>query len=172
MVRVLWNITHNFCDHQSSCGRYPYIFGPGLQREILTETLPLSARYCSTFRGGGFRDVHKTFFKVGKSYRVPGFLATSIESYMAMRFIRRADRTYPRILWCIMVRLSYCSAYTVQSVLIWNIVTNFPFTCVLHSSTVAVERTKNSDAGTQSLWRRPKLKERWNSSTHRTPCLR
>ena len=132
----------------------------------MTEILPRSARYCSTFRGGGFRDVHKTFFEVGKSYRVPGFLATSIRSTTAMSFIRRADRTYPRILWCIMVRLSYCS------VLIWNIVTIFVFDRVSHRSTVVVERTKHCDVSTQSLWRRPKLKERWNSSTPRTPCSR
>ena len=72
----------------------------------MTETLPHSARYCSTFRGGGFRDVHKTFFEVGKSYRVPGFLATSLDVNMAMKFIRlRAERAHPRILWCILVRL-------------------------------------------------------------------
>ena len=71
----------------------------------MKEALPSSSRYCCTWRGGGFRDAHQSFFELGKSYRVPGFLATSQEVKTAMDFIHRADRAYPRILWCILVRL-------------------------------------------------------------------
>ena len=33
-----------------------------------------------TYRGGGFNDTHKSFFQVGRKYRVPGFLATSFSA--------------------------------------------------------------------------------------------
>ena len=38
-----------------------------------------------------------------KWYRVPGFLATSTSDSKARKFIRRADKAHPRILWCILV---------------------------------------------------------------------
>jgi len=84
---------------------YPQLLGAGLQRLYLhfKEDLPRSARYCCTWRGGGFRDVFKEFFKRGKSYRVPGFLATSLEVREAMGFIHRSTTEHPRILWCIML---------------------------------------------------------------------
>ena len=71
---------------------------------------PLADRYCCSWRGGGFRDDCKKFFldMMGKFYRVPGFLATSLEKDTAMQFIRRADKAYPRILWCILVRSKAC----------------------------------------------------------------
>ena len=47
--------------------------------------------------------MHKDFFQVEKSYRVPGFLATSLDINTALRFIRRSDKKNPRILWCILV---------------------------------------------------------------------
>ena len=149
------------------------MLGDGLQRLVFKKTLRLPRRCCCTWRGGGFRDVHKTFFQRGKIYSVPGFLATSMEVGTAMKFIRRADRTHPRILWCIMVRLPYCTTYTISNV---GIPTYLEYrdnlSICLCSSTFAAELTKNFDANTQSLWRRPKLKERWNSSTHLTPYSR
>ena len=89
------------------CGRYPKLLGLKARREVLkcVEPIPLVPRYCCTWRGGGFNDDHKSFFELGKSYRVPGFLATSLELNTAMKFIRRANRAYPRVLWCILVRL-------------------------------------------------------------------
>ena len=88
--------------------RYPQRLGKGLQRKLLPFTTPLpnSTRYCCTWRGGGFRDECKEFFEsmIGKCYRVPGFLATSIDYRTAHKFIRRADKSHPRILWCILVR--------------------------------------------------------------------
>jgi len=82
---------------------YPKILGAGLQKRIFKEPFPISSRYCCTWRGGGFRDAHRSFFELEKRYRVPGFLATSQEVNTAMSFIRRADRAYPRILWCILL---------------------------------------------------------------------
>merc|ERR1712187_157365 len=38
-----------------------------------------------------------------KWYRVPGFLATSINERRALKFIQRADQAHPRILWCILL---------------------------------------------------------------------
>ena len=69
---------------------------------------PLSAeaRYCCTWRGGGFRDEFKEFYEsmMGKWYRVPGLLATSIGIRRALGFLARADQAHPRILWCILVK--------------------------------------------------------------------
>ena len=91
------------CSH----GRYPNLLGKTIQRKIFKfkKPLPHADRYCSTWRGGGFRDDCKEFFErmIGKFYRVPGFLATSMELNTAMKFIRRAKGAYPRILWCILV---------------------------------------------------------------------
>ena len=88
--------------------RYPHLLGKDLQQKLLPFATPIpdSRRYCCTWRGGGFRDECKEFFEsmMGKCYRVPGFLATSIEYRTALKFIRRADKAHPRILWCILVR--------------------------------------------------------------------
>ena len=58
-----------------------------------------------TWRGGGFRDQYQNFYKqmTGKYYRIPGFLATSLNRNKAMDFIHRAHKAHPRILWCILV---------------------------------------------------------------------
>ena len=56
-----------------------------------------------TWRGGGFRDEFRSFFKEGKRYRVPAVLATSMSKDVALRFVTSADRTQPRVLWCIKV---------------------------------------------------------------------
>lgn len=44
-----------------------------------------------TLRGSGFDNQHQDFFTVGKSYRVPGFLATSFSEAIATRFMRMAE---------------------------------------------------------------------------------
>lgn len=79
--------------------------GKGLQRQYFK--FKHVSHYRCTWRGGGFRDECKGFFErmTGKFYRVPGFLATSMEIKTALTFIRYADRTHPRILWCILVRV-------------------------------------------------------------------
>ena len=104
------------------CGRYPKLLGPGLQRIYFhfKEPLPLDSRYRSTWRGGGFRDIYKDFFKIGKSYRVPGFLATSFEVGTAKGFIHRANKEYPRILWCILVRLLDLMYYSLGAYVLQN----------------------------------------------------
>ena len=43
------------------------------------------------FRGSSFDDTHRDFFTVGRSYRVPGFLATSFRESKAMEFARTAE---------------------------------------------------------------------------------
>lgn len=86
---------------------YPGILGKGIQRLVLKlkNPLPHSALHRCTWRGGGFRDDCKPFFErmTGKFYRVPGFLATSLDLNTALKFIRRSDRRHPRILWCILL---------------------------------------------------------------------
>lgn len=54
-----------------------------------------------TWRGGGFRDEHKDFFKrmKGAKYRVPGFLATSDERNIAVAFAFKADEAHPCAIW-------------------------------------------------------------------------
>ena len=94
------------------CGRYPSLLEENIHRKLLkSENHPLSPeeRYCCTWRGGGFRDSFKQFFErlTGKFYRVPGFLATSLQRGTAMSFLARANRKYPRILWCILVSEIY-----------------------------------------------------------------
>jgi len=101
---------------------YPGILGKDLQRIHFhfKDPVPHNSRYCCTWRGGGFRDECKDFFQRGKSYRVPGFLATSLSVDTAMGFIRRSDRTNPRILWCILVgSLTNCIRQKIQSFHFW-----------------------------------------------------
>ena len=95
------------CVHVLAC-RYPEPLTKELQSK---QPLSLTGKFCCTWRGGGFRDEHKQFFELlmGKCYRVPGFLATSLNRSKAMDFISRADKAHPRILWCILVRVTDCS---------------------------------------------------------------
>jgi hypothetical protein len=55
-----------------------------------------------TYRGGGFDDAHQDFFTPGKSYRVPGFVATSFSRARAQYFLGRS--TAPaKIMWVVYV---------------------------------------------------------------------
>ena len=56
------------------------------RRELEPKDLPFPLR-CETYRGGGFDNRLKGFWKVGKQYRVPGFLATSFSEAVADKFI-------------------------------------------------------------------------------------
>jgi hypothetical protein len=54
------------------------------------------------YRGGGLPDEHRKFYKPGKKYRVPGFLATTFSSVVAGTFIASADRRgEPCVLWVV-----------------------------------------------------------------------
>jgi hypothetical protein len=56
------------------------------------------------YRGGGLPDEFKSFFHVGKKYRVPGFLATSFKQDVAKRFMMMASyRGESCVLWIINV---------------------------------------------------------------------
>ena len=57
-----------------------------------------------TLRGSSFDNQHQDFFTVGKSYRVPGFLATSFSEAVATRFLREAQ-AYGRqaVMWVVFV---------------------------------------------------------------------
>ena len=70
--------------------------------------LPHAEKFCASWRGGGFRDDFREFFDrmIGKFYRVAGFLATSLDKSTALEFIGRADKAHPRVLWCILVRVT------------------------------------------------------------------
>merc|ERR1719506_2738053 len=50
-----------------------------------------------TWRGGSFRREHRAFFErmIGKKYRVPGFLATSLRREIAAAFAFKADMANP-----------------------------------------------------------------------------
>merc|ERR1719331_1739653 len=50
-----------------------------------------------TWRGGGFRREHRTFFErmIGKKYRVPGFLATSLRPEVAASFAFKTSVANP-----------------------------------------------------------------------------
>ena len=106
------------------CGRlcrYPKPLSKDVQAEVFKNfDRPLAAGYCCSWRGGGFRDECKRFFvdMTGKFYRVPGFLATSLERSTAMGFIRRVNKAQPRILWCILVRFRTCLHLPLAEILV------------------------------------------------------
>jgi hypothetical protein len=54
-----------------------------------------------SWRGTGFEDAHRDFFTPGKTYRVPGFLATSFSRAVAERFIFNNATALgkPAVLW-------------------------------------------------------------------------
>jgi hypothetical protein len=54
-----------------------------------------------TWRGGGFRDEFRPFFQnmKGKKYRVPGFLATSVDKQVAIGFVHKVKKDNPRAMW-------------------------------------------------------------------------
>ena len=56
------------------------------RREPDMPEVPFPPR-CETYRGGGFDNTLKSFWTVGKQYRVPGFLATSFDEKVADKFI-------------------------------------------------------------------------------------
>ena len=174
----------------------------GVQAKVINakgmKPLPHAARYCVTWRGGGFRDECKAFFeemmaKADLFYRVPGYLASSLERGTAMKFIRRAATAHPRVLWCILV----CS--TASQHLLHNHMTFTPAlsaalftspsptpyrrqtTCritsiiicrCLHSSTRKGRERANFGASTPTSFTRPKFPARWSSFTRRTLCSR
>jgi len=57
------------------------------------------------WRGSGFKDCFRNFFVVGKKFRVPGFLATSLDSFIAKRFMKRSMsvKGFSAVLWKIEV---------------------------------------------------------------------
>ena len=54
-------------------------------------------------RGGAFNNQFQSFFTVGKQYRVPGYLATSLEKDVAINFVLRAPDDMARVIWKIAV---------------------------------------------------------------------
>ena len=54
-----------------------------------------------TWRGGSFRRQHRAFFAsmIGRKYRVPGFLATTVKRTVASTFAFKANKDYPCALW-------------------------------------------------------------------------
>lgn len=57
----------------------------------------------NAWRGTGFRDRYRSFFVVGKKYRVPGFLATSFSERIARSFAFRQNSKFPTVIWNIKV---------------------------------------------------------------------
>jgi len=55
------------------------------------------------YRGGAFNNCFRTFFAIGKKYRVPGYLATSLRRKIAVSFALRAAENMARVLWRISV---------------------------------------------------------------------
>ena len=66
-----------------------------------------------TYRGGGFNDTHKSFFQVGRKYRVPGFLATSFSKEVSISF--RDLATGSSILWVVHSKKGCKHAYLIDS---------------------------------------------------------
>ena len=55
------------------------------------------------YRGGSFNNAFKPFFVTGLKYRVPGYLATSLQEKVAKSFVLRAPEGMARVLWKIAV---------------------------------------------------------------------
>ena len=55
------------------------------------------------YRGGAFNNSVQSFFVPEKKYRVPGYLATSLNKKVATSFLIRAPDGNPRVLWKICV---------------------------------------------------------------------
>ena len=55
------------------------------------------------YRGGAFNDSFQSFFALGRKYRVPGYLATSLRCKIAVAFALRAPEDMGRVLWRISV---------------------------------------------------------------------
>ena len=79
-----------------------------LSRMVLSQG-PFPQDSC-TYRGAVLPEEHRSFFTAGKSYRVPGYLATSFKRSQAEMFMQRAHQQtcdagtpHPRVLWKIRV---------------------------------------------------------------------
>lgn len=55
------------------------------------------------WRGSSFDDVHCSFFRISKKYRVPGFLATSLNKKTSNWFLSRVPSGSSSVMWCIQV---------------------------------------------------------------------
>ena len=66
-----------------------------------------SAKKDTTFRGGGIPEAHVHFYKAlagtGRIYRIPGLLATSFKTSVAIGFMSRA-KDDPKVLWTIKLK--------------------------------------------------------------------
>jgi hypothetical protein len=52
------------------------------------------------WRGGGFKEEHRGFFTVGKKYRIPAFLPTSLKKSVTNTFMFKAETAgYPVVQW-------------------------------------------------------------------------
>ena len=163
--------------------RYPKLLSKE-HTKLFKEPLPEGAKFCATWRGGGFRDECIDFFESmrGKKYRVAGFLATSLKKINAMGFISRSNKDHPRILWCILVRHPDSSSVHLLSVWLVDITAcHHRFmraamrthrACPSCSSTHAVETKASSAASMRALCSKLKWRTRWNSSSRPTQCSR
>ena len=167
--------------------RYPRLLTKS-QAKLFKEPFPHGDSFCATWRGGGFRDECRHFFEsmLGRQYRVPGFVATSLNKKTALGFLSRANMARPRILWCILVRdldssfhpcihpfaLRVACEYYRSSVPIQCVLLSTHCACSSCSSTRAVEAKENSDASMRASLIKLKLRTRWNISSRRTQCLR
>ena len=88
-VAVVARAINRLCVVRTRAGTVPLLFPP---RGVL-------------FRGGGFNDAFKAFFYPGRMYRVPAFLATSLNQSVSERFLYRAVVEHGRsgIMWQINV---------------------------------------------------------------------
>ena len=55
------------------------------------------------YRGGGFDDSHRKFYRQGVKYRQPAFLATSFSKDVASIFLGRAGQGMAKVLWLIRI---------------------------------------------------------------------
>lgn len=70
-----------------------------------------------TYRGGGFPAEHKQFFRLGRKFRAPCFLATSFSWDRAEQFRSLAqEQGFDTILWRVEVtpHCRFCLAYTIS----------------------------------------------------------
>jgi hypothetical protein len=86
-----WVFSQAIRDDRASVARPCAILAHALKTNLVGARQGIYPRGGETWRGGGFNMEHQGFFTVGKKYRVPGFLATSLRKAVTNGFMDRAQ---------------------------------------------------------------------------------
>jgi hypothetical protein len=95
-----WIFSQAIRDDSASIARACAILARGLKANLVGERNGTYPAGGVCWRGGGFNMAHRDFFTVGTTYRVPGFLATSLRQAVTNDFMDRAEAAgFPAVQW-------------------------------------------------------------------------